>query len=58
MHSFCTIERPLFLSNDKAYRKKFGKESFLTVNKRRMKVKHKCLETSYVNLLILNKYII
>jgi len=39
MHYFCTTERPLFLGNDKANRKKFGKESFLTVNKRPMKVK-------------------
>jgi len=58
MHCFCTTERPLFLSNDKANRKKFGKESFLTVNKRPMKVKDKCLKTSYVYLLILIEYII
>jgi len=55
MHYFCTIERPLFLCNDKANRKKFRKESFLTVNKRPMKVKDKCLKTSYVYLLIMNK---
>jgi len=45
----------VFLSNDKGNRKKFEKESFLTVNNRPMRVKDKCLETSYVYLLIMNK---